>query len=122
MERISMVIEQTAEVCERANVSINDVSFKVMEAAFNVGIDETLKEIAMFKMMALEQDLVQLECDTPYKDTWGELSRENEELYERVVGNFRNVIDQTFILAFIEGYKMMKVIAEQKEQGERLGV
>ncbi|EJQ43532.1 hypothetical protein IEQ_04860 [Bacillus cereus BAG6X1-2] len=78
--------------------------------------------MALFKMMVLEKELIRLEYDVPYEGAWGELSRQNEELYEMVAGNFRKVIDQTFILAFIEGYKMMKLIAEQKEQVERLGV
>lgn len=103
------------KIAKRTNRDLNAIDPHVTNIAFALGIEETLREMAILKMRELEDKRSAIESNAAYSEVWNTLHCLNDEIYDQLGHYHVNLTDENFILGFLEGYRMMKVIAENGE-------
>ena len=111
MKNVEVALNVHEEGSQNADIHLDKISLSMIDFTFDFDIEEVLREIAMLKLSGQETELEKREAaiseNSTNNEVWGTLEKENEEIYYLLHKNHIEVIEEYFILGFVEAYKMM---------------
>lgn len=108
-----IISNECKDISEETNAEFYKSDIPITDITFVLSIKEILKETAFLKLGTLESERVAIEKSSVYNEAWGALQDLNSELYEQLTCNQEDISEEFFLLGFLEGCKLMKLMVEK---------